>query len=109
MPLNKTTGEIIGDLGTDFYVAPFARWSTTPLFAEAYDRAVEAFVTSGAILPVKITAEQVLVQEYPTSNQVAFVFQATIRGQEHLYPYVFKLEPKLVAELRTIGRWGRPH
>jgi hypothetical protein len=49
MPLNKTTGEIIGDLGTDF------------------------------------------------------------RNQEHLYPYVFKLEPALVGALRTIGRWGRPH
>ena len=107
MPLDRTKGEMIGDLGSSYYVAPFARWAETPLFAEAYHHAVEAFVASGAILPVKIMPDQVLIQEYHDTNKVAFVFQARIRGQEHLYPYVFSLEPAMVSQLRLINKWGR--
>lgn len=107
MPLDLAKGELIGDLGYSYYVAPFARWADTTLFAEAYHHAVEAFVTSGAILPVKITQEQVLIQEYHDKNKVAFVFQANIRGKEHLYPYVFTLEPAMVSQLRLINKWGR--
>lgn len=107
MPLDMTKGEIIGDLGASYFVAPFARWANTPLFAEAYHHAIEAFVASGAILPVKIGQDQVLVQEYHDKNKVAFVFQHRIRGREHLYPYVFTLEPEMIAHLRLTGHWGR--
>lgn len=109
MAINRETGEIIGDLGTNYYVAPFSRWAETPLFAEAYYNAVDAFVSSGAILPVTIREDQVLVQEYPDKNKVAFLFQLRIKGKDHFYPYIYDLPGNMVASLRMTGRWGRPH
>lgn len=109
MPLDQTKGEIIGDLGTNYFVAPFLRWAETPFFGQAYDHAIEAFTISGAILPIKITQDQVLIQEYPDSNKVAFLFQMRIKGKEHFYPYVYELPPAMVSSLRLVGRWGRPH
>lgn len=109
MPLDRDKGEIIGDLGAHYFVAPFERWAETPMFAEAYYNAIEAFRASGAVGTPRITQEQVLIQEYPDLNKLAFLFQARIKGKEHFYPYVFSLPGNMVASLRLAGRWGRPH
>ncbi len=109
MPLNRETGEIIGDLGTSYYIAPFARWVDTPLFGEACSQAADAFISAGALLPVDFREPDVLIQEYPDTNRVAFVFQRKIGGREHFYPYIFALPHPMVQSLRLTGRWGRPH
>ena len=108
MALNRR-GEVIGDLGNDFNLAPLARWTDTPLYEEAYTKARDSFAAAGALHPVQIDPNQVLVQEYPHTNKVCFLFFRQIAGRDHYYPYVFSLPEKLVAELRTTGRWGKTH
>lgn len=109
MPLNRETGEIVGDLGADYIVAPFSRYAETPLLGEAIAHATDAFVAAGALLPISIREPDVLIQEYPATNKVVFLFQRRICGKEHFYPYVFSLPHQMVQALRLVGRWGKPH
>jgi len=108
MALNRK-GEKIAGLDGDFIVSPTSRWTDTPLFEDAALNAAKSFQASGALLPIDIKAEDCIVQEYPKSNKLLFLFVRRIRGQEHFYPYVYDLPPAMVAELRTIGRWGLNH
>lgn len=109
MPLDHAKGEIIGDLGTDYVVAPFLRYAGTPLHWDAMRHAVAAFQAAGALLPITFEPDDVLIQEYPRHNKLAFVFQRRIAGKEHLYPFVFDMPPKMVAELKNLGKWGHVH
>lgn len=108
MALNRK-GEKIQGLDGDFIVSPTSRWTDTPLFEDAAKQAAKSFQASGAMLPIDIRADDVLVQEYPASNKLCFLFVRRIRGHEHYYPYVYDLPPAMVAELKTIGRWGLNH
>lgn len=109
MALNRIKGEIVGELGTDFIVVPLARWGDTTLYQQAEEHAAQAFLSAGALAPLTIYDDDVVVQEYPSKNKLVFLFQRKIAGREHFYPYVYDLPPKMVAELRTIGRWGHQH
>lgn len=109
MPLDRKNGEIVGDLGRDFQVAPLDRWAGTPLFAEASAHASRAFIQAGALLPIEYRDQDVLIQEYPRQHKIAFLFQRRIAGKEHFYPYVFDLPIKLVEHLRASGKWGYAH
>ncbi len=109
MALDRTKGEIIGSLGVDYIVVPLNRWADTPLYLQAEEHAAKAFLSAGALAPLTIDDEDVLVQEYPARNKLAFLFQRRIAGKEHFYPYIFDLPDNMVAELRTVGRWGRKH
>ncbi len=109
MPLNKEKGEVIGNLGTDYVLAPLDRWANSGLFTEALKHAVDAFVSAGAILPCIVEPDDVLVQEYPRQNKVAFLFQRRIAGAEHFYPYVFDLPPQMISKLAASGKWGHRH
>lgn len=103
--LNKERGEIIGDLGRGFRIVPNEKWRDTMLWTQAAKFAVAAFVKSGALLPIHFDDDHVLVQEYPIDSKIAFIFERKVAGKEMLYPYVFSLSPKAIAELRVSGRW----
>lgn len=107
MPFNRDSGELIGDLGHAYRVVPTSNWLDSNLFDVAAESAAQAFHAAGALLPVDISSDDCLVQEYPATNTVAFLFQRRIGGVERFYPYVFKLPPALVEELVTAGRWQR--
>ena len=108
MALNRK-GEKIQGLDDDFIVSPISRWTDTVLFEDAAKNAAQSFQASGAILPIDIRADDCIVQEYPKTNKLLFLFVRQIRGKEHFYPYVYDLPPAMVAELKTIGRWGLNH
>lgn len=99
------SGELIGDLGRGFRVVPNAKWRDTLLWTQASENAIRAFCTSGALLPISFSDDDILVQEYPLRNQIAFIFERRVAGKEMIYPYVFTLSPNAVAELRNTGRW----
>lgn len=109
MPFNRETGEIIGNLGSDFVISTAERWGATGLLLVAIEHAVEAFTSSGAVLPITIRPDEILVQEYPRQNKVAFLFQRRIAGKEHFYPYVFDLPPQMITKLAASGLWGHKH
>ena len=102
--LAKAQGEIKGAL----------KDSQNPFFKSKYAdlaeiSAAQAFLAAGALAPLSIDYEDVIVQEYPTANKLVFLFQRRIAGREHFYPYVFDLPADMVAGLRASGRWGRKH
>jgi len=107
MSLNLDQGEIISGVGGPYSIPPRNRWMGSQFFEEARQKAIEAFQQSGAMLPVVIDPESVLVQEYTASGRLAFIFQRIIAGKEHFYPYVFTIPPDMLRELRVTGRWGK--
>ena len=109
MALNRDKGEIVGDLGHDYVVVPLSRWGDTPLYDQAEMSAARAFMAAGALAPLSINHDDVMVQEYPSAHKLVFLFQRRIAGKEHFYPYVFDLPADMVAGLRASGRWGRRH
>lgn len=109
MPLDKTKGEAVGDLGPDFIIAPLSKWMGTGLAEDAAKQAAVAFREAGALLPVAIAEDDVLVQEYPHLHKVVFLFQRKIAGGESFYIFAFDLPPKMIADLRAVGKWGRIH
>lgn len=106
---NHHTGEIIQGMPERYVVAPSSRWTDSPLFADAAKHAAAAFAQSGALQPIFFSAEDILVQEYPDTCQVCFLFARKIAGKPHFYPFVFDLSPEMVAHLKTVGRWGYNH
>lgn len=107
MALNRTTGEIIGDLGHNYRVVPTAKWAESPLFDMAAQAASDAFARAGAILPVRVSTDDCLVQEYPDKDMLAFLFVRRIAGEERYYPHVYTLQPPLVSALVNAGLWER--
>lgn len=116
MALNRDAGEVVEGLGHMFRVVPTDKWATTefgaPHFMEAHEKATAAFKQSiGKFCNpgehIKLGRENVLVQEYPLLNKVAFIFELKLAGmdKEHVYPYVFDLDPRLVEALRLAGEW----
>ena len=108
MALNRG-GEAVEGMPDDWIVVPTSRWTSTYLWDEARQAAAENFRRAGALLPVIISADDCIVQEYTDDNKLLFLFVRCIAGTEHFYPYVFTLEPRMTAELRNTGMWGRQH
>lgn len=106
MPLNLEIGEPISGVGGPYRVAPRGRWEDSKFYHEARKYAVAVFISSGAMLPIVIDPRDVLIQEYPVANRLAFIFQRTISGREVFYPHVFELPIDLVREFRAAGYWG---
>lgn len=109
MPLNREQGELLGELGPEYIIVPFAKWAGTGLPEDAAKRAAAAFREAGALYPIEIAEDDVLIQEYPRLHKVVFLFQRKIAGAEHFYHFTFDLPPQMVAELRATGKWGRLH
>lgn len=109
MGLNRVQGELIGDLGRGYVVAPMGRWKDTVLFNEAAQHAFNAFRAAGSMSLAGFDDAEVLVQEYPAKKKLAFLFARRIRDKTHYYPFVFDLPDDMIAELRNMGRWGHLH
>jgi|GEM_PF-5949568 len=103
--LDHENGEEIGDLGRPFIKVPLAKWADTNLWRQASDRARASFQAKGAMLPIVFNAQDVLVQEYPTRNTIAFLFCRRVAGEMLYVPVVLRLPPETVVELRLAGRW----
>lgn len=69
------------------------------LFDDAVAHAVEAFKEAGALFPVRIDDEDVLVQVYPSEFVVAIVFQRKIAGQEYFVSRTYDLPPPVISDL----------
>lgn len=69
------------------------------LFDDAVAHAVEAFKEAGALYPVRIDDEDVIVQVYPSEGVVAVVFQRRIAGQEYFVPRTYNLPPAVISDL----------
>ncbi len=112
MTLNPERGEVIEGLGTLFRLAPKEKWSSTPLFEEARIKANEAFRrTAGKFInaetpPLGVDASNFIVQEYPLTSKLAFVFSAVINSEPYVYPYVFDLPRSLTDQLHAEGFWS---
>lgn len=136
MPLNREKGEVLGALGSDFRVADAQKWADLtqiqgqfelpvphdaikfqespdvvqmPVFMHAMWIAKEAFRKAGAMLPVTIESDDIIVQEYPSRNEVVFIFQRDIVGQTFYSvcgPY--GLNEEIIRSLTLAGKWSRP-
>lgn len=109
MPLDREKGEVIGDLGSDYIIGKIETWAPTDMFVVAYSNAIDAFIACGAVPPISIKPEDVMIQEYPSLNKLAFLFQRRIAGKEHFYPFVFDLPMQMIRDLRASGKWGHKH
>ena len=106
MPLNKEFGEQLEGMPDEFVVAPLSKWADKgQLLAEAAKVAADQFAQAGAAKPVIFDGDDILVQEYHSTGQVAFLFQRVVNGIEMFVPYVYDLPDDFIAELRTVGRW----
>lgn len=106
MSFNQQFGEPIENLGGGYRVVPLAKWADTELWTQAAEAAAQAFVNSGALFPVQFT--DILVQEYPKTNKLCFLFEATVKGKPMFYPYVWSMKKDMIAEFVNTGRW-QPH
>lgn len=105
----RPQGEIVGDLGETFRVVPVQKWMDTDMFEQAAMSAAAQFQAAGALLPVDISSDDCIVQEYPNTSKLLFLFARMIRGREHFYPYIWTLSPEMVSALVNAGRWERTH
>lgn len=106
MPLDRQDGEIVGDLGPNYRVVPAVKWCDSPFWPIAVEDARRAFQAAGSLY-YNPRADDVLVQEYPETNRVAFLFCREIKGQEMIYPAVFSLPEPVINSLVVTGRWSR--
>lgn len=105
MSLNRTDGEQIEGLEGPFRVVPARKWFETSLFDAAAGEAARKFRAAGWGLSISFDEDQVLVQEYPRTRQLAMIFQMRIRGQDTYYVHVFALPPEMIANLKASNLW----
>lgn len=107
--MNKEFGEQLETMPDEFVVAPLSKWADKGnLLAEAAKVAADQFAEAGAAKPVVFDGDDILVQEYHKTGQVAFVFIRMVNGQEMFAWYVWDLPDDMVIELRTNGEWDFP-
>jgi hypothetical protein len=126
MPLDQTKGEVIEGFDPIFRVVPLSKYAeqtrlTTvvqrmstgkfkrkvdvvkPIWIAAREHAAQAFANSGA--DAGSLAFDVLVQEYPRTGVVNFIFNATLSGQEMYVSAPFKLTEEQIADLTVRNLW----
>lgn len=130
MPLDHVKGEIIEEMDAVFIVSPLSKWAsqsrltteveevqgkkfkrkvmvTRPIWQVALSYAKMAFVHAGA-QPGSDLAYDCIVQEYPRTDIVCFLFNATVNGQEMYFTAPFKLGKDQIADLTLRNLW-RPY
>jgi hypothetical protein len=120
MPLKLVAGEHLKVMQTKPIVMPLDKWQDTAFFSQAAELAENSFARSdkrrkgwkGSIRGEKrrfiFGPNEVLIQVYPwepTGPAVAFVFSKKVQGKELYAPFVIRLSPGVVGELRQAGRW----
>lgn len=126
MPLNRVSGETVEGMDAIFRVAPVEKWQaqtrlttvveemhgakfkrkrkvSRPIWDVALAYAQRCFHASGA-KPGPLSCD-VIVQEYPRTNMVVFIFEADIFGHEMLVPAPFILSPGQIADLTVRNLW----
>lgn len=126
MTLNRVSGETIEGMDAVFCVAPVEKWQaqtglTTiveemqgtkfkrkrkvarPIWDVALAYAQRCFHASGA-KPGPLSCD-VIVQEYPRTNMVVFIFEADIFGHSMLVTAPFILTPEQIADLTVRNLW----
>lgn len=112
MPLDHDNGENIEGLGPGFHVSKGRQkeyWKHTSLWNEACRDAARVFHAEGALLPVTFDDRQVLIQEYPRLNKVAFIYCRQVAGKELFHVFAFDLPDDLIKELKVTGKWQHSH
>ncbi len=109
MSLDHINGEPNPDILGVCRVMPTASWTDTIFFNEACKAAAEAFTNAGAVWPIHIYQDDVLVQQYPNQDTIEFVFSRDIAGEEVFYRYGYTLTQAMVSELKVTGRWATEH
>lgn len=119
MPLNRETGERLEGLEGQHIVIDYRKLAgmtnllteykvkkkfgyakkMRTLFDDAVAHAVEAFKEAGALYPVRIDDEDVLVQVYPSEFVVAVIFQRKIAGNDHYVTRTYDLPPPVISDL----------
>lgn len=122
----NTRGEDIEGLGPHYRVAPVAKWAELtnltvpyqvphpfrtimkdrPIFMDALESAKDAFLKAGAVLPIDIYEDDILVQEYPLSGSVVFIFRRDVGIQEKFVTRKYDLPPSAIAWLKATNRWS---
>lgn len=126
MPLDHVNGERVEGMDLIYRVVPIEKYQqlpglttlvekTTgsafknkkveclPIWKAATDYAQIAFKNSGA--PAGPLHYDMLVQEYPATGRVCFVFCAKIFGVEMYVQAPFQLTDEQIAEMKVIGEW----
>jgi hypothetical protein len=126
MPLNHVTGERLNGMDELYRVVPLSKYKelsrlTTfvkemstgkfkreitverPIWEAALGHAQIVYYAIGA--PLDHLSYDVLVQEYPRTGQVAFLFCAKIGGEDHYVVAPFSLAPEQIADLKVRNLW----
>jgi hypothetical protein len=126
MPLNHVSGEPLEGLDGFYRVVPAAKykdmprltvtvqeWSgkkfkvlkdvERPIWQVALGHAQIAYFEAGA--PPNLSYD-VLVQEYPQTRTVAFVFCAVVNGADQYVVAPFQLSPEQIADLVVRNQWS---
>jgi hypothetical protein len=124
--LNHEIGEVLEGMDSVFTVSEVAPWAeqtrlttsvekivgtkfkrkkrvTVPIWHVALEYAREAYANAGAD-PGRL-AYDCIVQSYPRTGVLAFVFVATIAGEDKFVTAPFKLSDEQVADLTLRGLW----
>lgn len=124
--LDHIYGEVVEGLDEIFQVAPLNKWTeqtrlTTvvkevrgnkfkqevdvekPIWLAALEYAQRAFYNSGAT--PGLMSYDCIVQEYPRTGQICFIFNADIGGEEMFVTAPFQLSDQQIADLTTRGLW----
>ncbi len=87
-------------------VAPIEKWANVlDMLAIAAQEAANHFHAAGAPKDITLTEENVQIQEYHLLARVVFIFRLEIGGEEHFYPYTFRLGERIFREIAVTGRW----
>jgi hypothetical protein len=120
MPLNKTAGEFIPELGPHDAIAPVSKWAGSPWFALALQHAADVFATLEGTVSGKwvddfskierptFQPEDILIQEYHAAGKIVFWFQHVIANEERFAHWTADIDPKTAAQLRLINKWPAP-
>lgn len=123
---NTDAGELIDGLGPHFRIAPVGKWEELtgfhvpyqvphpfrtivkerPIFLDALEKAKDAFIAAGAVLPIDISEDDILIQEYPLTGTVVFLFRRHVGIREMFVPVKYDLPPAAIAWLKATNRWS---
>lgn len=111
MPLNRLLGEFMPEFGRMYRIVPLEPWTQTPFFGHACEHAAKVFKEAGAFGKIRFLPSDILVQQYPLTSKLLFLFSYSVKGQEMFTHYVFELSPEAVREFAASGMWDMslPH
>lgn len=102
---NREQGEELSGIGRGV-VAPIEKWAEVENMLEiAAQFAADKFHEAGAPKDIRLTEDNIQIQEYHILSQIVFIFWLPIKGVDHYYTYAFKLGPAMLAELAVTGKW----